>query len=103
MEASTMNNKCAPVAFEIDFKENVSMLSPGKTSAKVKARLEERRNQIKMEKKMNNNNIENMDNNTMNMGNDTEEALLKKEMIEEKLMKAKINRESCRKNKMRVL
>ena len=40
--------KAAPVAFEIDFKENVSMCSPGKQSAKVKSRLEERKNLNKM-------------------------------------------------------
>ena len=34
---------------------------------------------------------------------DENEMLHKKEMIEEKLLKAKIKRESCRKNKMRVL
>ena len=95
METTTTTIKATPVAFDIDFKENVSMQSPGKASAKVKARLEERRNQTKMESKSI------MDNETM--GDENQEMQMKKELIEEKLMKAKVKRESCRKNKTRVL
>jgi hypothetical protein len=92
---TTMTTRATPIAFDIDFKENVSMMSPGKASTKVKARLEERRNQTKMENK------NAMDNETM--GDENHEMQMKKELIEEKLMKAKIKRESCRKNKTRVL
>ncbi len=96
METTTTTTiKSAPVAFEIDFKENVSMVSPGKALAKIKARLEERRNQTKMET------CKTMDNEMMS--DENLEMQMKKEQIEEKLMKAKIKRESCRKNKMRVL